>query len=159
MKLCHDAYRLAHLALSEAGAGLRDTLSPKLSEYSGEVMGVLTDGKYTSLGVDRDMELTFFPDGGNGTAVTRESKYMSAGTLDAAYISLRMALINLLYRKGLPPVVFDESFARFDDNRLAAAMGYLCDRAEKDGLQIFVFTSADREVRLIVDKSFERIEL
>ena len=155
----HDAYQLAYQALSDAGAGLRDTLSPRLSEYSGEVMGELTAGKYNSLGVDRDMELTFFPDGGNGMAVTRESKYMSAGTLDAAYISLRMALINLLCRKGLPPIVFDESFARFDDKRLTVTMSYLCETAEKKGMQMLVFTSADREARFIGDNRFERIEL
>lgn len=142
----HDAYVMAYDALSAAGNGLRDTLSPRLSEYAGRAMSVMTGGKYDTIGVDRSMAITFTPDCGGGE-MTFDSSYMSAGTSDAAYISLRLALINLLYRKSAPPLIFDESFSRLDDDRLANTMHLLRGLSEKAGMQIIILTAMDRESR------------
>jgi uncharacterized protein YhaN len=71
---------------------------------------------------------------------------MSAGTQDLAYLSLRMALIDLLYREK-PPVCFDESFSHLDDTR-AARMIELIEAMGQSGHQCLVFTCHKREEEL-----------
>lgn len=154
----HNAYQLAYDALSAAGEGLRDTVSPRLSEYAGKIMSSITSGKYGSVGVDNQMNLTFTPDSGSGGTITCSSEFMSAGTSDAAYLSLRLALVDLLCRKERPPLIFDESFCRLDDNRLASALSMLSESTAKNG-QVILLTALDREARLLSGKKFERIAL
>ena len=66
---------------------------------------------------------------------------MSAGTADAVYVSLRLALAEMIGKDKGCPVLFDESFARLDDVRLGNMMALLS--AAKR--QILIFTSCDRE--------------
>jgi uncharacterized protein YhaN len=69
---------------------------------------------------------------------------MSTGTQDLTYLSLRMALIDLLYREEKPPVCFDESFAFQDDARTERILRALYDRSA-EGQQNLIFTCHKRE--------------
>ncbi len=141
----HDACLLAYEALEEASRKMRGGVSPRLSETAGRLMAAVTDGKYEELGVDGSFSLTFRPDNGNGTRMTREEEYMSAGTADAAYVSLRLALASFLCGSDrLPPMIFDESFSRLDDGRLTNMLRIL----EGSRAQVLLLTSLDREARL-----------
>jgi uncharacterized protein YhaN len=73
---------------------------------------------------------------------------MSAGTSDLVYISLRLSLASLLSQNGMPPVIFDESFARFDDNRLNGILRILSARADEGG-QVILLTSQKRDAALM----------
>lgn len=89
-----DAYMLAVESLEKASGKLREGISPKIAKSAAKLMGALTDGKYSEIGVDMDFGLSF-SDG----ALMRDAAYLSAGTGDVAYICLRIALIELLYKK------------------------------------------------------------
>ncbi len=137
----HDSYLLAMEKLATAGENLRASVFPRLSASAGALMGAVTDGKYREIGVDSSLAMTFRPETENGGRMTCDERYMSAGTSDAAYISLRLALAALVSREGQPPMIFDESFARMDDLRLGNMMRLLW----SSGGQILLFTSCGRE--------------
>ncbi len=141
----YDAILLAYEKLGVAGESLRSTVSPRLSETSGRFMGAVTEGKYREIGVGNGLSMTFRPKTQGGGAVTVGEEYMSAGTADAAYVSLRLALVSLICGKKLPPIVFDESFARLDDGRLENMMRLLA----ASGAQILILTSTHREAALL----------
>jgi len=67
---------------------------------------------------------------------------------DLAYISLRLALIRLLYRSLRPALIFDESFSRLDDNRLKCALNVLF-TAAAEGTQSIIFTSHTRDADIM----------
>lgn len=138
----YEAAVLAHDAIAGAGERLRRDVSPRLGAFTGRMMDCLTDGRYATVGVDRDLAVAV--DTGDAT---RALDYLSAGTQDLAYLSLRMALIDLLYRTGKPPVCFDESFAHQDDTRASRMMQVLL-LLSGEGQQNFVFTCHGREYRL-----------
>jgi len=140
-----DALELAHEKLSKAAASIRGSVSPKLSEYAGNYLERLTDGKYATLNVDSDLKMTYADDNGH---LSQKLNHMSAGTSDLAYISLRLALIRLLYRNIRPALIFDESFARLDDDRLACALGVLF-TASAEGTQSILFTSHKRDADIM----------
>ena len=82
---------------------------------------------------------------------------MSAGTQDIAYLSLRLALINLLFRKESPPLIFDESFTRLDDGRLRNVLRLL-EKAAANGTQIIILTAQPREY-IALTASAKRIKI
>lgn len=146
LKSKYDAYVLASEKLAEAGETVRASISPKLSQAAGALMDTVTDGKYAELGVDGAFAMTFRPETENGGRMTQDERFMSAGTSDAAYISLRMALAELIGKsESALPLIFDESFARLDDQRLANLLKLL----SVGGRQCLLFTSCGREAGIL----------
>ncbi len=146
LKKKYNAYVLAEKALAEASEKMRASVSPRLSAIAGELMGSITEGKYSEIGVDSSLGMTFRPEIGNVGKVTADDTFMSAGTADAAYISLRLALAQLISgERNPPPVILDESFSRLDDTRLYRVLKLLL---SFEG-QVIILVSSDRERRLL----------
>lgn len=143
--------RLAYECLKSAGDELRDTVAPRLSGYAGKLINIMSNGKYSSLGVDSSFSMSYNA-GHGGMHITKGIEYMSAGTQDIAYLSLRLSLLQILCRDNMPPLVFDESFARLDDKRLAQTFRLLSVMA-KAGVQVIIFTAQQREGALVGDSS------
>ena len=136
------AYKLASEKLAEASGNLRQRVSPKLAASAAKLLGHITGGRYRELGVGDKLELNAAADG-----AMRPLEALSAGTRDAAYISLRIALIELLYLKCTPPLICDESFARLDDKRLGVILSLI-----GAWEQSLVFTSNGRDGALMAGK-------
>jgi len=113
------------------------------------MMEAFSGGKYKSIAVASGLSLSY--DAGTGALTRHGIEFMSAGTQDIAYISLRLALVNLLFRKGNPPLIFDESFARLDEGRLRNVLRLLEKAAE--GTQIIILTAQPREYALLTSKA------
>jgi hypothetical protein len=136
-----NALVLAINTLEQSCIELRNNVSPTLSKAAGESFKIITEGKYGELFIDENLELKAEED---TTAISREIEYLSAGTRDAAYLCLRMALLDLLFENEMPPLICDESFLRFDSLRLENLIKVLVSLSRKT--QIFIFTCHQREV-------------
>ena len=134
-----SAYMLAIEAMDAASGKLREGISPKIAKNAGKLLGAMTDGKYSELGLDTEFMMRF----SDGSAM-RDASLLSAGTGDLAYICLRIALIDLLYKKSVPPFLFDESFVRMDDNRMKKLLALISRYAEVR-YQSVIFTCHTRE--------------
>ncbi len=132
---------LAIESINNAGEALRDSVAPHIATTASSLMSHISGGKYGTLFVDSDFSVRYGEDG-----VTRDISALSAGTTDIAYISLRLALVDLLCKKTLPPFVFDESFSRVDEGRLVSALKLL-DNAFGKGAQTLILSCHDREKR------------
>jgi uncharacterized protein YhaN len=118
---------------------LRDAVSPKIAKTSGKLLAGLSGGKYRTVFMDSDFGMSYSDSG-----ITRDISSLSAGSSDIAYISLRLALIDTLCKEFMPPLVFDESFARLDSERLALALSVV-DASLSQNAQAIVFTCHERE--------------
>ncbi len=135
----YKALDAALTALTGADIRLRAELSPRLAHYARELMDVMTDGKYTGVAVGDDLQLDVSTDG-----VSLSAEALSGGTRDIAYITLRLALVRLLYREN-PPLCFDESFAHQDNDRCYSMLKVFLTLSERNNLQTFLFTCRSRE--------------
>ncbi len=135
----YSALDAALTALTGADIRLRAELSPRLAHYARELMDVMTDGKYTGVSVGDDLRLDVSTDG-----VSLSAEALSGGTRDIAYITLRLALVRLLYRET-PPLCFDESFAHQDNDRCFSMLKVFLTLSERNGMQTFLFTCRSRE--------------
>lgn len=160
LSLKHDALRLACDSIEQAAENLRRNVAPKLSGQASALMRKSTDGKYETIGVNDKFDMEYGAQNVDSIGyTTRDIDFMSAGTRDLAYISLRLALVGLLFRKSQPPMFFDESFARLDDNRLACMFGLLREYAAGSS-QIFLFTSQHRDAQILAEQGeFNHIKL
>ncbi len=136
----HAAYKLAYEKLTQASENLRESVAPRLASDAAKLMSEITDGKYRELGVGAQLEMTAVTENG-----LRSLNVLSSGTQDAAYLSLRIALVKLLYRKTLPPMIYDESFVRQDDARLTNLLKMIANH----DMQSIIFTSNDRDGKLM----------
>lgn len=139
----HDAIQLAAASLSDAAESLRRGIIPRLRARAGELLSAITDGRYAGVGLGRGMALSV-----ETADATRPVELLSAGTTDAAYLALRLALLELLYPNEMPPMLLDESLVQLDDDRASAMLSLLSERCTEGG-QCLLFTCQPREARMV----------
>ena len=143
MEQKQQALDMAIDAIEKAHETMRGNVSPLLTRGASAFFERMTDGKYKGLYVANDLSLAFLE---AGSAEYRSVDYLSSGALDAAYLALRITLAEYLYRE--PPVlVFDDAFARFDDQRLQKGCELLGALAET--YQVLVLSCQNREAQML----------
>jgi DNA repair exonuclease SbcCD ATPase subunit len=100
----------------------------------------ITNGRYRRVRVDdRTLDITVFaPEKGDWVEVS----HLSQGTVDQIYLAARLGLVRLVTGDRRPPLVFDDPFVTFDDDRAVRALDLLRDLA-KD-FQVIYLTCSDR---------------
>ena len=78
---------------------------------------------------------------------------VSSGTMDQVYLALRLAAAKLLQGSSSGfPLIFDDSFTQYDDERLKTALEWL---ASVYGGQIIIFTCHRREAQMLRARQVE----
>lgn len=127
----HEAYCLAIETMTRASERVRAGLLPRIVQDACAFVNRLSDGKFEAIGIDHGLQMSFTRGG-----QTRGVEYLSEGTKDLAYVSLRRALSRALFGGRCPPLIFDESFARIDEGRLSRILAMLSDVQGDDGQSI-----------------------
>ncbi len=139
----HDALVMAIDAITVSADTIRRNVTPTIRGQASSIIEKLTAGKYGELGLDTDLKITV-----SVNDSTKSIDALSKGTRDAAYISLRMALVDLICTKNPPPLIFDEGFSLLDDVRTKNMLTMLYAYAQHDG-QCLLFTCHTRETELL----------
>ena len=135
-KAFYEAAQLADEMLTDSFALLRKSYGSALEKKAGEIFAGLTGGKYDALQISKAFEIFAQKKEVFGA---KESAYLSAGTEDQAYLSLRLALSELIFENTQQmPLLLDDVLSRYDDTRLQTALDYLTDFAKEN--QILFFT-------------------
>ncbi len=134
---------------------IRKSFAFHLNEDCGKALSEITGGRYDSLWIDEQLHIYvnakegFFP-----------LEQASTGTIDQLYLALRLSMALLLQRENrdLLPLLFDDSFAMYDEKRLAASIGYL---KKAYPAQILLFTCHHREEKILkeLEIPFKQAEL
>jgi DNA repair exonuclease SbcCD ATPase subunit len=117
-----DAFREGATSLADARATLKALLAPSLSRVASRLLNDMTNGKYSEVIVDDDMEITV-----NGQSI----ETLSGGNETVANIALRLALGQVLVVETFPVFLGDEMDAFADESRreaVAEAMAALLDK-------------------------------
>lgn len=133
------AVALASRRLLEVSADMQGQLRRDLNQTVSHVISCITDGKYTKLMTEEDLDLSFLCEGRKIPA-----EHVSAGTLEQVYFALRMSAAKLLYEEEYP-VILDDTFAFYDEKRLQNTLNWLA--GEKR--QILIFTCQKRENEIL----------
>jgi uncharacterized protein YhaN len=105
-----------------------------LNRVSG-LMAAMTLGKYQKVLISENFELQFLVN----NEVIPVSKAFSKGTLNQLFLAFRLAVIEMINKGKTPlPIVLDEAFVNWDDQRLAATYKVLEDFGKRH--QIIILT-------------------
>ena len=107
------AVLIASEVMEESGNEIRQTFAPELNSKTERIFSHLTGGRYNETIVSRDLEINSSPD---SSKPFRQWRYLSTGTYEQAYLSLRLALADMMTRNQIP-VFLDDVFAHYDDER------------------------------------------
>ena len=123
---------LAGTMYHESGAEFAKDVSRLLSE--------LTGGKYTRISLDEKMVVQL-----NTPERLLSLEQVSYGTMQQVYFALRLTSALLLTEGKRVPILLDEPFAMYDDDRLERAVRFL----SECGRQVILFSCQKRELEMV----------
>ncbi len=149
------ALRLALEVMTEASQEIQWSFAPVLNSGMSRIIAGITGGRYQDLRADDSLSLnTLSPEAGHIKGVMA----LSGGTADQMYLSLRLALSDLLSSgKESLPLLLDEVFAQYDDIRTQKTMEYLFN--EFLDRQVILFTCKEREVETALKVTGGRVNV
>ena len=150
----NNSYNIAKECLERAYEQVKESISPRFTENLCDIISKISNGRYQNIVFSDSEGLRVELDNGNYVPVSR----LSVGTIDQMYISLRLSALNEITEETMP-IILDEAFAYFDDDRLENIFQYL-NTNFKDN-QIIIFTCSNREKEILekmnIDFYFSKI--
>ena len=153
-----DAINLAAETMTELQSSIQSSFGHYLNKEAGELIAGITGGVYDSMWIDQNLDIFMNTP---GKIVPIED--VSSGTMDQIYLALRLAAARLIQgdtgaAEARLPLIFDDSFAMYDEQRLASALRYI---TEIHHGQILLFTCHTREQRILESENvkFNLIEM
>lgn len=131
-----EGIQLAIDTLEKTVSRMQRGIGSRLRTRTGEILGELTEGRYTNILLGDDMHIQV-------QTLERELELhqLSRGTLEQVYFAFRMAVSEVLCCQESMPVVLDDVFAMYDETRLAQVLKWLDGHKE----QVVIFTCHKRE--------------
>lgn len=142
---------LAIDALSGAHEKIKRNFTPHLTEKASEYFSFITEGKYARIFSDDRFNLSLETD------IPRKSEFFSGGTVDQLYLSLRLALADMIFPSGKTFLLLDQPFLQYDTPRRKKTLELLANMSDKRQVLLFGTTfSSDMQAQNIdISRSFE----
>ena len=125
-------------ALEDAYSKMKSTVTPKFTTSLSDNIAKISNNKYNKVCLNDEngmmVELA------SGEIVPAER--LSLGTIDQLYLSLRLSMNTEVSSENMP-VILDEAFAYYDEERLENILKYLADNYKDK--QIIILTCTNRE--------------
>ena len=83
---------------------------------------------------------------------------LSIGTIDQLYLSLRLSMIDDLSNEKMP-IILDEAFAYYDDERLKNILIFLSNNAKEHQIIIFTCTKREQEILNKLNIEYNLVEM
>ena len=137
-----DGITLAMDMLNELASKVKIMFGTYLNKKASEYIAGLTHGAYNSLNVDDSLNINI-----NTEERIVPLEQVSGGAMDQIYLAIRLATAELIQGNNeVLPLVFDDCFAMYDNERLSYALKFL---SENYNGQIIIFTCHTREAEVL----------
>ena len=141
----NKSFELAKEILTNAYERMKNTVTPKFTTELSRNISNITNGKYNNIRFNDEEGLIV--ELSNGEFIPANK--LSVGTIDQLYLSLRLSMIEDLSNENMP-IILDEAFAYFDEERLENILKYMDDKFKRH--QIILLTCTNRE-KLLLEKN------
>ncbi len=133
---------------------MKEQITPKFTEELSKVMEKISDGKYKNVNINTSGKIVV--EDNLGSYITAEN--LSIGTIDQLYLSLRLATIKEISKENMP-IILDEAFAYYDEERLENILNYLANEYKEKQIIIFTCTNREKEILEKLQIKYNLIEL
>ena len=145
---------MAHEFLSKAYEKMKTTITPKFTQNLSDNINKITEGKYTKVIINDEKGLLVEKKDGEYIEANR----LSIGTIDQLYLSLRLSMVKEISEERMP-IMLDEAFAYFDNDRLENFLKYITYALEENQKIIFTCTNREQEILEKLGIKYNLIEL
>lgn len=140
-----NSINIAKIAIENAYNKMKNEITPKFTKNLSNIVGKISNNKYNKIN---------FIDGQGLIVELENGEYVNAnklsiGKIDQLYLSLRLSAMQEITQEKMP-VILDEVFAYYDNERLENILKYLNENYKEN--QIIIFTCSNRE-KEILDKN------
>lgn len=137
------AIDLASETITELSSSIRNSFGFYLNKTASQLIDGITGGIYTSMSIDENLNVFM-----NTPSKLVPLEQVSSGTMDQIYLALRLAASKLIQGddNSRLPLIFDDSFVLYDDDRLKSVMKWLSSAYSG---QIIIFTCHQREAQML----------
>jgi uncharacterized protein YhaN len=128
----------------ETSRKIKEEFMPELEKNLGKYFNILTDDRYKEVSIEDSFAIE--------VKESEEDRFisldnLSLGTIDQMYFSLRFSLIDIMFSNSEIPIILDDCFTQYDDDRLRNALDIIT--KIKDKYQILLFTCHKREEQFL----------
>ena len=150
----NETINIAKEGIEKAYLKMKEDITPKFSINLSNAIQNISSGKYKTVKVNEEDGLIVETENGNYVP----ADVLSIGTIDQLYLSLRISSINELTKENMP-IILDETFAYFDNERLGKVLEFL--NKEYKDRQILILTCTNRENEILnkMNIEYNKIEL
>ena len=150
----NETINIAKEGIEKAYLKMKEDITPKFSINLSNAIQNISSGKYKTVKVNEEDGLIVETENGNYVP----ADVLSIGTIDQLYLSLRISSINELTKENMP-IILDETFAYFDNERLGRVLEFL--NKEYKDRQILILTCTNRENEILnkMNIEYNKIEL
>ncbi len=121
---------------------MKEEITPKFTQKLSKTIDKISNGKYKNVRINTLGEIIV--EDKNGEYINADN--LSLGTIDQLYLSLRLASIEEITKEKMP-IILDESFAYYDNERLENILKYLSEEYKEN--QVIIFTCTKREIEFL----------
>ena len=133
---------------------MKKSVTPKFTQELSNTISKITNGKYANIIPNDEQGLLVELDNGNYEPASK----LSVGTIDQLYLSLRLSMVEELSEENMP-IILDEVFAYYDDERLKNALVFLNEKCKNHQILIFSCTNREKEMLEELQLKFNIINL
>lgn len=148
IKSLENSIKIAKEAMEIAYEKAKQNITPQFATKLSECVNQISTNKYQNVNFNDENGLRI--ELKNGDYVPVEN--LSTGTIDQMYLALRINSISEIVEEKLP-IILDEAFAYYDDERMANILKYL-EKEYKEN-QIIIFTCSQREEDVLTKLGIE----
>lgn len=141
----YSSLEIAARTIEELSKDIHSQFAPAINKKVSKIVEKITGGKYNNIKVSESLNI------GVENPITGEIielDSLSGGTIDQLYFSLRFGIINSMVDNRLP-LILDDCFIQYDDNRLSNIIDFLVDIGSER--QVILFTCHNREKKALED--------
>ena len=154
LKKLNSSMELVKEVLTNSYEKMKKSVTPKFTQELSNTISKITNGKYANIIPNDEQGLLVELDNGNYEPASK----LSVGTIDQLYLSLRLSMVEELSEENMP-IILDEVFAYYDDERLKNALVFLNEKCKNHQILIFSCTNREKEILEELKLKFNIINL
>ena len=131
---------LAAVTIQSLSVSAQESVGETLKKRISDIFCTMTGGKYKKVSIDEELKIDLF------TEERHVPLFMaSQGTIEQVYLALRMAVGDIFCSEEPMPLLLDEVFAMYDEERMTETLRWLYTEKE----QTIIFTCNRRETEVL----------
>ncbi len=143
----NKVYDIILTGLDDAYEEMKESISPSFVNNLSKITKNITDGEYKSIVLSEDQQIKVQLNTGEYI----ELEKLSTGTIEQINFALRLSILKEITDEKMP-ILLDETFVFYDDDRLRNVLNYLVNVEER---QVLLFTCSDREKQVLEQFNIE----